>query len=237
MALCNIIRKQVYKENDHIEKNRSAARITGILDNISRLNNTVCAMGSLDIQRYPDNYEVLSTQAALAAEKIACQLRSLLYATTHIPKAEYLAQASDAHGIEVSQKDGVLQITLPCLLPKKQSRQSALFLGDPLHMALKEYLERHPITRFRECTVCFFHVYGVYGNDLPIRKLPDFDNLQHKQVLDIIALHTMTADNSILCDMFNAAGPGEQSCTKVFVMERNRFPAWYAQYEKAKRNI
>ncbi|MFR1190312.1 MAG: DUF6100 family protein, partial [Oscillospiraceae bacterium] len=28
---------------------------------------------------YPDNYEVLSTDAALRAEKIACRLRHLIY--------------------------------------------------------------------------------------------------------------------------------------------------------------
>lgn len=209
-----------------------AARIAGILDGVSRLNNDVCAMGSLDIQRTPENYEALSTQAALAAEKIACQLRSLLYATTRVPKSEYLARAGDAHGIEIGETNGVLEITLPCLLPKKRSRQSALFLGDPLHTALKEYMECHPMPRFRECTVCFIH---VYGGDLPFCKLPDYDNLQQKQILDIITLHTMTDDGSLLCDLFNTTGPGEQSCTRVFVMERKRFPAWYAQRQKGKK--
>lgn len=215
-----------------MDRKALAARIAGILDGIARLNSNVCAMGSLDIQRYPENYEELSTQAALAAEKVACQLRSLLYATTRVPKSEYLSRVGDAHGIEITEKDEVLQITLSCLLPKKRSRQSALFLGDPLHMALKEYMESHPTPRFQECTVCFFH---VYGGDLPLGKLPDYDNLQQKQILDIITLHTMTDDGSILCDMFNASEPGEQSCTRVFVMEKKRFPAWYAQHQKEKK--
>ena len=34
----------------------------------------------MDSQRYPENYETMSTEAALRAEKNACQLRSLLYA-------------------------------------------------------------------------------------------------------------------------------------------------------------
>ena len=36
-------------------------RITSILDDIQRLNSALYAMNSTDIQRYPDNYEVLST--------------------------------------------------------------------------------------------------------------------------------------------------------------------------------
>ena len=36
-------------------------RIGSILDDISRLNNALYAMDTTDIQRYPDNYETLST--------------------------------------------------------------------------------------------------------------------------------------------------------------------------------
>ena len=45
-------------------------RITSILAEIERLNNALYAMNTTDIQRYPDNYEVLSTDAALRAERI-----------------------------------------------------------------------------------------------------------------------------------------------------------------------
>lgn len=38
-------------------------RITSILAEIERLNNALYAMNTTDIQRYPDNYEVLSTDA------------------------------------------------------------------------------------------------------------------------------------------------------------------------------
>ena len=36
-------------------------RITSILGDISRLQSALYAMNTTDIQRYPDNYEVLST--------------------------------------------------------------------------------------------------------------------------------------------------------------------------------
>ena len=50
-------------------------RITAILDDVSRLQSALYAMSTTDIQRYPDNYEVLSTDAALRGEAIACRLR------------------------------------------------------------------------------------------------------------------------------------------------------------------
>lgn len=65
-----------------MNRNLLSHRIGEILNNLSRLNSHICAMDSLDIQRYPENYETMSTKAVLRAEKIACQLRSLLYPST-----------------------------------------------------------------------------------------------------------------------------------------------------------
>ena len=73
-------------------------RITSILAEIERLNNALYAMNTTDIQRYPDNYEVLSTDAALRAERITCRLRHLIYATTSIKKEEYLRSAETMQG-------------------------------------------------------------------------------------------------------------------------------------------
>lgn len=87
-------------------------RITSILAEIERLNNALYAMNTTDIQRYPDNYEVLSTDAALRAERITCRLRHLIYATTSIKKEEYLRSAETMQGIEISENDGILEIKL-----------------------------------------------------------------------------------------------------------------------------
>lgn len=76
-------------------------RIGSILDDISRLSNALYAMDTTDIQRYPDNYEILSTDAALRAERIACRLRHLIYSSTSIQKGEYLQSASVAQGISI----------------------------------------------------------------------------------------------------------------------------------------
>ena len=111
-------------------------RITSILAEIERLNNALYAMNTTDIQRYPDNYEVLSTDAALRAERITCRLRHLIYATTSIKKEEYLRSAETMQGIEISENDGILEIKLPCLLPKRRQRQSTEFLLDPFITAL-----------------------------------------------------------------------------------------------------
>lgn len=99
-------------------------RIESILNEITRLSNTLYAMDNTNIQRHSDNYEMLSTEAALRGEVIACRLRHLIYETTTIRKAEYLTSAGVMQGISVIEKDGILEITLPCLLPKKSKKHT-----------------------------------------------------------------------------------------------------------------
>ena len=114
-------------------------RITSILSDLNRLTNTLYALNMTDIQRYPENYEVLSTDAALRAEKITCRLRHLIYSTTNIKKEEYLASATVMQGIEIKYEDEILEITLPCLLPKRKQKQGTEFLLDPFTAALSQY--------------------------------------------------------------------------------------------------
>ena len=217
-----------------MDRNLITHRIRDVSGNLSRLNNNLHAMNSLDIQRYPDNYETISTEAALRAEKIACQLRSLLYASTGIPKEEYLVKAGEAHGIEIHTDDGILEITLPRLLPRKKSKQSSLFMLDPLGAALAKYTTENTVHRFRECVVCISH---VYDHELPDWCLLDYDNLQQKQLLDMIALYVMMDDSGLLCDAYNTTELGEKDCTRIYIMEKNRFSGWLLQRENALKTI
>ena len=158
-----------------MERKIISHRIGSILDDISRLSNALYAMDTTDIQRYPDNYEVLSTDAALRAEKIACRLRHLIYSSTTIRKGDYLTSAGIVHGIEVDHEDGVLEVTLPGLLPKRKQRQNTEFLLDPFYFSLEQYAKEHPMPHFSDCVVCFTQ---VYDQCLPTRRIRDYDNLE-----------------------------------------------------------
>lgn len=209
-------------------------RITSILSEIDRLNSALYAMNSTDIQRYPDNYEVLSTDAALRAEGITCRLRHLIYATTAIKKSDYLCSASTMQGVGIREDEGVLEITLPCLLPKRKQRQSTEFLIDPFYAALEGYSRQNALPRFSHCVVCFAH---IYCQDLPERRVRDYDNLELKQLLDVIAAFLLEDDNGLLCDAYNTTELGEQDCTKIFVMEKKRFPQWLAERKESLKTI
>ena len=224
-------------------------RIGSILDDISRLSNALYAMDTTDIQRYPDNYETLSTDAALRAERIACRLRHLIYSSTTIRKGDYLKSASVMHGINITYENEVLAVTLPSLLPKRRQRQSAEFLLDPLYFALEQYAKENTLPHYRECVVCFAQVYDQTLQpkllrvlqereiERPTRRVRDYDNLEEKQILDLLSSFVMADDTGLLCDAYNTAELGEQDCTMIFVMEKHRFPGWLAEHKPDLKSI
>ena len=191
-------------------------------------------MNTTDIQRYPDNYEVLSTDAALRAENIACRLRHLIYSTTSIKKEEYLTSAAVMQGIKVDENNGVLEITLPCLLPKRKQRQSTEYLLDPFTAAMSQYARSRPLPRLQHCVVCFSH---VYCQDLPKRRVRDYDNLELKQFLDVAASFILTDDSGLLCDAYNTTELGETDCTRISIMDSAHFPEWLAERQAALQSI
>lgn len=205
--------------------NRSAIsqRISSILDDIQRLTNALYAMNTTDIQRYPDNYEVLSTDAALRAEKITCRLRHLIYASTSVKKVEYLTSAATAQGIRVGCEDGVFEVTLPGLLPKRKSWQGAEYLLDSLGAALSQYARGHPLPNFQHCVIAFSH---IYDRNLPERRIRDYDNLELKQIQDVIAAFVLADDTGALCDTYHTTMFGSEDQTCVSIMDREHFSAW-----------
>ena len=191
-------------------------------------------MDTTDIQRYPDNYETLSTDAALRAERIACRLRHLIYSSTTIRKGDYLKSASVMHGITITYENEVLAVTLPSLLPKRRQRQSTEFLLDPFTSALSDYAAHHTMPQFQHCVVCFSH---IYAQELPERRIRDYDNLELKQFLDVAASFILTDDNGLLCDAYNTTELGEEDCTRLFLMDSTQFPAWLAERQNGVKSI
>ena len=167
-------------------------RIEEIQNEIEKLVRTLRAMENTDLSRYPENYEKLSTDVALRGELITCRLRHLIYTTTSVKNFEYLNSAGEVQGIEIKCEDGVLEITLPCLLPKRKQRKSSEFFIDPLYFTLSSYVTNHSVPHFKECVVCFSH---VYGEDIPSSRARDYDNLEMKQLLDVVSAFVMSADS------------------------------------------
>lgn len=209
-------------------------RITEIHCEIEKLARTLRAMESTDLAEYPENYEKLSTDAALLGELITCRLRHLIYGTTTVKKSEYLTSAGVIQGIDIKCEDGILEITLPCLLHKRKQRRSTEFLIDPLYFTLSSYVCNHKVPHFKDCVVCFAH---VYDESMPSTRIRDYDNLELKQLLDVVSSFVMLDDSGLLCDAYNTTEWGTTDCTRMTIMPKERFPKWLEERKNVIKNI
>lgn len=207
-------------------------RLDEVRSDVDQMKHRVDAIKTLDIERFKKQYENMLLDLVLLSEKVACKLRSLIYASGHVQKPEYLKRASYEHGIEISYEGAVLSIVLPRLLPKRGGKYSSLFLMDPLHQALAEFTEEFEFPKFEECTVSIVHQYDATVLDKPVF---DFDNLQQKQLLDTIAAHVMIDDAAPLCNVFCTTRRSKDNLTRVYVMQKDRLRDWLQETDEAQK--
>ena len=147
-------------------------------------------------------------------------------------KRDYLPQAADTMGIKIERREGMYEITLPGLMPKRESGRGTEYLIDPLMAALDRYVKEQGVVRFHHYTVCFVM---VYDRTLPERRIRDYDNLELKAVLDAAAAYLMESDGGLLCDAYHSTELGERDCTRMLIMDSRCYPQWYAERQERLR--
>lgn len=177
---------------------------------------------------------MLSIDAALRSEAIAGRLRRLIFMSTLISKPEYMSSAASVLEIGVEDNNGVLEITLPCLLPKIDKKHRSDYLLEPLYYQLDIYAASHTLPIFQHCVVCFSH---IYNENLPKQRIRDYDNLETKQILDVIMTYVMEDDTGLLCDVYNTTETGKADCTCISVMDKDRFFSWLSNRENRVKSI
>lgn len=182
----------------------------------------------------PDEVTDLLTDAALLAEKTTCRLRNLLFDTAPTPRPDYFSRAAVEQGISVTYRDGIFRVRLPRLLPKKRQKSSAAFLLLPLQAALDGFCKTHPFPLYDHCVVCIEHVYDAA---LPHSQMRDYDNLQLKPVLDMVALYTMQDDSGSLCDLYQTSRLEFEPCTRVTVLPPDAFPHWLESHKNSSKTL
>ena len=170
----------------------------------------------------PIQFFEVAKNTALLSERSTAQLRNFLFTICGGMPQDYYLQAAEMQGIRVDVTDGILSVRLPALLPKKTRAEGFKFLQPALHAALKQYAEQQSLPHFRECTVCIEH---VYDRCLPIKAVRDYDNLELKAVIDVIATFCLADDTGALCDSFQTTRFGYSSSTVITVMPKKCFSA------------
>ena len=171
----------------------------------------------------PEQFIETAKSTALLSERSTSQLRNFLFTICGGMPQDYYLQAAEMQGIRVDMTDGILSVRLPALLPKKTRTEGFKFLQPTLHAALHRHYNQQGFPHFHECTVCIEH---VYDRCLPLKAVRDYDNLEMKEVLDIIALYCMTDDTGALCDQFQTTHFADSSYTIISVMQKEKFSAW-----------
>ena len=205
-------------------------RIHGIQDDIRRLENAVFALEASNYRQYPENFLELSLDTAVRAERLACKLRHLIGDYGQNQMVPLMERAAGAQGIAVAREGGTLAITIPRLLPKYRKPRGNEFINQPLHYALAQYCEANPAEKFRECAVCFVH---VYDESLSLGRIRDYDNLEMKHILNTVSTFFMTDDGGALCDVFNTTEMGKSDCTRVYVMPQDKLPAFISRLKNS----
>ena len=137
----------------------------------------------------PIQFFEAAKNTALLSERSTAQLRNFLFTVCGGMPQDYYLQAAEMQGIRLNVDDDILSVRLPALLLKKTRTEGFKFLQPAIHAALKQYAEQQNLPHFCECTICIEH---IYDRCLPIKAVRDYDNLEMKEVLDIIALYCMT---------------------------------------------
>lgn len=211
-----------------------SARLSRIQEEIPKLSNTISAMKITDTDAYGKEYEELSLDAALRAERIACSLRNLIFAANLIEKPVLMEKTAEIQGIEIRHTNDHVEIILPGLMPKRTKRVNTTYLTDPLYYNLQSYTREHTLPHFKECVVCFSH---IFDRNLSSRRIRDYDNLECKQILDTAASFLMTDDSGLFCDAYHTTEFGDKDCTILTIMETSAFPKWLKEQKEKGNSI
>jgi len=212
-------------------------KIMSIGDEIHRLQQDIIALQSIDIVNYPENYSSLSQQISTRSEIITRRLRELVHSTNNIDWSDMLAGTAADIGITVDCNfDGIVEITIPCMLPHKRKKLTG-FITAPLYTALERFVlgdtstGQHvkPFERFKHCVICITHVYDriLYGKG----RKRDHDNKEIKGIIDVINTFLLTDDNESFCDIFSTSELSDHDITRVSIMKKDMFPDWVQRYK------
>lgn len=183
-----------------------------IKDELIRLQNAVNAYEMTDVARYPENFEDLGMDIAMRAEAIACSARSLVGTYPRSSRKRMLHTVTQAQGIKVTETEVGYEIVIPQLLPKRRGRYNATFILEPLAFALEEFCHGKKITRLERALICYTY---VYMEGTPARCIRDYDNLEAKEVLDVINAFFLLDDSGSFCELHYRTEIGERNCTHI----------------------
>ena len=184
--------------------------------------------------RYMDKFERLISdknysELEYIAECFMCAIRDIMANAKQESKKEILIKCADSMGITVQKKDGVLEITLPMILPTK-AKAKAEYLFEPLFFAIENFSKSKEIFINEKAMMCIEFIYDKNNKDI---RRGDHDNKEVKQVIDAISSFVVPDDSDNYLSLCQISSEGESNYTKVYVMPEKCFGAFFLDHNKS----
>ena len=145
-------------------------------------------------------------------------------------KKEILIKCADSMGISIQKKDGILEVTLPMILPTK-AKAKAEYLFEPLFFAMENFSKSEEVFINEKAMMCIEFVYDKSNKKI---RRGDHDNKEVKQVIDAISSFVVPDDSDNYLSLCQISTEGEYNHTKVYVMPERRFGAFFLDHSKNK---
>lgn len=187
-------------------------RLEVVLRKIGELKIQILNMFQLtDEKEFTEEYN----SVAIQLEKLTDYCRNGYISETNADKKLYLTKVADTLGISVRKKWKKIIITLPCLLPKRQTINSDMYLTEPLATVLMDFAESQK--KFRKWEYSLIEVKSVYTEDTRYR-IKDNDNIEMRHIINIISTVLLVDDNN--ADIYLCSRMGDYPHTEIIVSER-----------------
>lgn len=176
-------------------------------------------------------YDLKSEMYSLVrkTEQNTVELRNLAARTDWSEVRTLYEESGDAMGIRVEEDPRWIKITLPSILPRRNSRDNTLYLTRPMRACLLRFQADEPMERFGRCVICIVH---QYDEALGVRRVRDYDNIETKRFLDVIESIFLTNDSGLLCSVFQSTKMGDRDATEFYLMLPESFMMWLNQHFK-----
>lgn len=185
-------------------------------DDVKKLMNYV---GKFERLIADENYQELE----YSAECFMCNLRDILANVRQDPIKRSLSKCADSMGITVQKTNGVLEVTLPMILPtKKKAKLEYLF--EPLLFAMDKASKEENFFLKEKAMMCIEFIYDKNNKTIP---RGDHDNKEVKQVIDAIAPFVVRDDRDDYLSLCQISSEGDFNHTKVYVMPEKRFAEFF----------
>lgn len=162
-------------------------------------------------------------------EQDTVELRNLAARTAWSEMRSLYESVSDAMGICVEEEPHWIKITMPAILPKRNTHDNSLYLTRPLRSCLLRFQAQEPMERFGRCVISIVH---QYDEALGTRRVRDYDNIETKRFLDVIESVFLTNDSGLLCSVFQTTKLADRDATEFYLMLPESFLKWVDQYFK-----